>query len=460
MARTRKSALENLLDAPRVREAARALIDAVASEMEERGLAPSAYERAVKQLGRLRGRPLPFPMLIAGAGRGARVQLADGTWKLDFIGGIGVYGFGHSDPDLLETAVTAAARDTVFQGHLMPGPEYLNLSRALLKHAGPRLKHTWLSVSGAMANENALKLIFQKHQPADRVVVFERGFAGRTLAMAELSDKPGFREGLPLAGRALYVPFYDPGDPEASTAAALEALDDHLNRYEGRIAGMLFELIQGEGGVRTAPRAFFATLMERCREAKLAVWVDEVQTFARTGELYAFQTLDLAEYVDVVTVGKMLQGSAVLFAHPYNPKPGLIAGTYAGSSVGMAVGARIIERLESEGFLGPDGRIALLGRRVERRFEILCKRMPRAAHAGSGVGAMFAFTPFDGSPEVVRAVLRSAYQEGILLFSAGESPTKIRLLLPVNITDEEIEAGFTVIEKALRRVADELELPC
>jgi 4-aminobutyrate aminotransferase-like enzyme len=256
------------------------------------------------------------------------------------------------------------------------------------------------------------------------------------------------------------VPFYDPIDPEASTAAALEALDTHLARYPGRIAGMLFELVQGEGGIRTAPRAFFASLMERCHEAKLAVWVDEVQTFARTGELYAFQTLDLAEYVDVVTVGKMLQGSAVLFSRAYNPRPGLIAGTYAGSSVGMAVGVRIIERLESEGFLGPDGRIALLGRRVERRFEILRKRMPRAARDGSGVGAMFAFTPFDGSPEVARAVLRSAYEEGLLLFSAGESPTKIRLLLPVNITDEEIEAGFTVIEKALRRVADELELPC
>ena len=110
---------------------------------------------------------------------------------------------------------------------------------------------------------------------------------------------------------------------------------------------MLFELVQGEGGIHTAPREFFVALMERCRRAGIAVWVDEVQTFARTGELFAHKTLGLESYVDVVTAGKALQGSAVLFRRAYNPKPGLIAGTFAGASVGMAVGARIIERLEA-----------------------------------------------------------------------------------------------------------------
>jgi 4-aminobutyrate aminotransferase-like enzyme len=460
MGKSRPHLLGSLLEAPAVREAARALIEAVAAEAEERGLAPGAYERAIKQLGRARGRPLPFPMMMGAPARGARVRLADGSWKLDFIGGIGVYGFGHGDPDLLETAVTAAACDAVFQGHLMPGPEYLKLSKALLRHAGPRLKHAWLSVSGAMANENALKLVFQKHQPADHIVLFEHAFTGRTLAMAELTDKPGFREGLPLRGSALYVPFFDARDPEESTARSLEALDDHLARYRGRIAAMMFELVQGEGGIRTAPRAFFATLMERCRDAGIAVWVDEVQTFARTGELFAFQTPDLAEYVDVVTAGKMLQGSAVLFTRTYNPKPGLIAGTYAGSTVGMAVGERIIQKLEDEGYLGPDGRVALLGRRIERRFESLCKRMPRAATHGTGIGAMFAFQPFDGTPAAANAVLRAAFEEGLLLFSAGEDPTKIRMLPPVNTTDEEIETAFTLLEKAMVRVAEESGLSC
>ncbi len=444
---------------PAVREAAAALLDAVAAESAASALTPETYQKAVAEMARLRGRPLFFPLLQAGVGRGARVRLADGTSLLDFIGGIGVYAFGHSDRDLLETAVVAAARDTAFLGNLMPGCEALRLSRLLVKHAGRRLRHCWLSCSGAMANENALKMVFQKHAPADRIVVFENAFAGRTTTLAELTDKPAFREGLPLRGNVLHVPFHDPTDPH-STARSVAALDAHLHRYPGQVAGMCFELVQGEGGFNTAPREFFAALMERCREAGLAVWVDEVQSFARTGELFAYQTLDLTEYVDLVTVGKVLQGSAVLYTKAYNPRPGLVAGTYAGATVGMAVGARIIERLEEEGYLGPEGRVAVLARRVQRRFEVLAKRLPRAVGPRSGIGAMQAFVPFDGQAEVAQAVIQAAFQEGLLVFGAGRDPMKIRLLLPVNVTDEELEVGFGILEKALARVAEERGLPC
>jgi 4-aminobutyrate aminotransferase-like enzyme len=458
MARRSKSPLEPLLDAPAVREAAAALLAAVAEEAASRALSPEAYARALKRVDRARGRPLPLPLLLGAGGRGARVRLADGTWRLDLMGGLGVYAFGHADRELLETAVVAAASDTVFQGHVAPGPEYLRLSEALLRHAGKRLRHAWLSVSGAMANENALKMILQKRAPADRIVVFERAFAGRTTTMAELTDKPAYREGLPLRGNVLHVPFYD--DAPDATARSVAALDAHLERHPGRVAAMLFEIVQGEGGFHAAPREFFAALMERCRAAGVAIWIDEVQTFARTGELFAFRTLGLDAYPDVVTVGKVLQGSAALFTRAYAPKPGLVAGTFAGSTVGMAVGAAIIERLEREGYLGAEGRVAMLARRVERRFEALAKRMPRAIGPRSGLGAMQAFVPFDGDEAVVQAVIRAAFEEGLLVWSAGHAPAKIRLLLPVNVTDEELEAGFAMLEKAIRRVADERELPC
>jgi 4-aminobutyrate aminotransferase-like enzyme len=200
--------------------------------------------------------------------------------------------------------------------------------------------------------------------------------------------------------------------------------------------------------------------MERCREAGLAVWVDEVQTFGRTSELFAYRTLGLEELVDLATAGKMLQGSAVVFRRAYNPKPGLVAGTYAGATTGLAVGARIIERMESEGYLGPEGRIEVLGRRVERRFEILRERLPGAVGRHAGIGAMHGFVPFDGSAEVVRDVLNAAFDEGLLVFGAGADPGRVRMLLPVNVTDEELEAGFTVLEKSLARVGEARGLPC
>jgi 4-aminobutyrate aminotransferase-like enzyme len=459
MTRKKTSPLLPVIETDAVREAARALIEAVRAEQERRGLGPDAYAKAIRDVERLRGRPLLYPMLSAGRGKGARVYLADGTVKLDFIGGIGMYGFGHGDDDLTETAVAAAAGDVVFQGHLLPGPEYLRLSRALLRHAGAQLKHAWLSLSGAMANENALKVIFQKHSPADRVVVFERCFHGRSLATAEMTDRPGFREGLPLRGNVLQVPFYDP-DREDSIEHSVAVLDRHLQRYPGKVAAMCFELVQGEAGCRTAPREFFTALMEHCRERSVAVWVDEVQTFARTGELYAFRTLDLEAWVDVVTVGKVLQGSALLCTKAYNPRPGLVSGTYAGNSVGMAVGARIIERLEEQGYLGAEGRVAVLGRRIDRRFESLRKRMPHCVGPRYGIGAMQAFVPFDGSADVVQAVLKAAFEEGLILLGAGQSPSRIRMLPPLNTTDEELEACFAMLEKAMRRVAEERDLPC
>jgi 4-aminobutyrate aminotransferase-like enzyme len=289
--------------------------------------------------------------------------------------------------------------------------------------------------------------------------VFEGGFHGRSAAMAELTDKPAFREGQPLHGNVLHVPFYDGSDPD-STAKSVAVLQSHLKRRPGRIGGMCFELIQGEGGFKTAPREFFVELMSVCRDAEIAVWVDEVQTFARTGELFATKSLELFEFVDLLTAGKTLQGSAVLFSKEYNPRPGLVAGTYAGNTVGMAVGARTIEKLEDEGYLGPEGRVHILGRRIEKRFESLRKKLPKAVGPRSGVGAMQAFVPFDGSPEVVRAVLSEAYQLGLILLSTGSLPMKIRMLPPVNTTDEELESAFSVLERALSAVAEARGLPC
>ena len=337
----------------------------------------------------------------------------------------------------------------MFQGHLLPGPEYLRLSRLLVKHAGRRIRHAWLAMSGAMANENALKAILQKHAPADRIVVFGRAFHGRTLAMAEMTDKPAFRDGLPLRGNVLQIPFYDPNDPD-STDKSVAALEAHLKRYPGRIAAMCFELVQEKGGFHTAPREFFVALMECCKRAKLAVWVDEVQTFARTGELFAYRWLELDKYVDIVTVGKVLQGSATLMTPKYNPRPGLVSGTYAGATVGMAVGARIIERLESEGYLGPEGRIAVLARRIDARFESLRKRMPRAIGERSGVGAMQAFVAFDGSAEVARKVFEHCFEEGLILLTAGVDPTKLRMLPPREHDRRRARRGFRSAREGAR----------
>ena len=435
-----------------VRAAAADLVEAVRSAGRARRLSPEAYRSSLADLGEIRGLPLTHPLLAGGAGQGAWVQLADGRRILDMVSGIGPYVFGHDDQDLLETAAIAAAADVAFQGHVLPGLEYLRLSRKLLVQAGPRLEHVWLALSGSMANENAWKMILQKQAPADRVLAFEGAFHGRTIAMSELTDRPEYRQGLPVRDFVHRIPFFDRKDPE-STRKSVSAIERALAEFPGRIAAMCFELVQGEGGFNDAPPEFFHALMATCRNAGLAIWVDEIQTFGRTGELFAFRTLGLDDWVDVVCAGKILQGSATLFSDAYRPQPKLVAGTWAGSTVGMAMGARILDRLESEGYLGPDGGIARLVERLDHAFDILGTRLPGVVRERSGLGAMQAFVAWDGDPAITRELVAVCLEEGVLFQTAGSSPMKIRMLPPLCLMEEELEAAFAALERALRRVA-------
>src|SRR3954451_14123746 len=143
-----------------------------------------AYEELLKHFGAARGGALFFPYLGSGLGKGALVELADGSVKYDMISGIGVHYFGHSHPMLVDTGVDAAIRDTVMQGNLQQNVESVALARTLVEMANRdgaerRIAHCFLTTSGAMANENALKMALAKSSPASRVLAFSHGFAGR-----------------------------------------------------------------------------------------------------------------------------------------------------------------------------------------------------------------------------------------------------------------------------------------
>ena len=414
-------------------------------------LAAVEYDMRLADLADLRGRPLVFPYLSSGRGRGARIRLADGRSVLDLVLGIGVHFFGHSDPDLLRTAIEAALEDTAMQGHLQMGANVPQLLSILLANAGGRLRHGWIANSGTEANETALKIIRQRQAPAAEIVAFRGCFHGRTSVMAEITDRPDYREGQPRRETVHYLPFFDVREPQRMRAAHAE-LRDLFSTRRDRIACVVFELVQGESGFRTAPREFLEPLMRECRAAGVAVWVDEIQTFGRTGELFAFQKLGLAPYVDVVTVGKMLHAAAALYTDEYNPRPGLVAGTFAGTTVGLAIGRRIIERLLAEGFLGSHGRIARLGAFAEERLRRLAQDIgDRRVGAIDGVGAMWAVELSGASHAAVLALLRRCFDAGLLLYYGGSGPYRLRFFLPAVITEAEIGEAVDILESCLRQ---------
>jgi 4-aminobutyrate aminotransferase-like enzyme len=430
----------------------RLIVEAIAAAQSGAVSAPldtAAMRRELDEIAAMRGRPAFWPYLGSGLGRGARVMMADGHWLLDFSLGIGVHFFGHGNLDLIETAIRAAASDLVMQGNLLFNREYHSLMKTLLAHAPRGMEQCWLSLSGADANENALKLMRQARGGQSGVIAFRGCFHGRTSAMAEITDRPDYRVGQPSTFPVHYLPFYDRNDP-TSAGETLAALREIIRRDGDRIACFAVELVQGEAGFITAPREFFVPLFEECRAAGIIVWADEVQTFARTGELFATDLLDLADHVDVITIGKIFQGSALLYRKLLAPDPALISGTFSGATVPMAVGLRIIEKLTSEGFFGAEGRVARLERLTREHLERLAEKHRGMISNVDGVGAMIAFRIGDGSLDGARAYIHRCFQAGLALYYGGHHPACIRLFLPAGcLSEEELAAAFEILDRSL-----------
>jgi 4-aminobutyrate aminotransferase-like enzyme len=412
-----------------------------------------AYEDRIETFGELRGGGLFYPYLGSGIGRGPLVELADGSVKYDFISGIGVHHWGHSHPDMIAAALDAAIRDVIVQGNLQQNEESLALAEELLAAANAKaanLKHCFFSTSGAMANENALKVMFQKNSPADRLLAFEHCFAGRTLAMASVTDKPDYREGIPSTLSVDYVPFFDPNRPEESVRRSLDHVICHLGRYPGKHAAMIFELVQGEGGFHPGSPEFFVALMKLLRSHGVAVMVDEVQTFGRTTELFAFQHFGLDEFVDVVTVGKCSHVCATLFKAEYKPRPGLLSQTFTAGTAAIFAARTLLRGLTQGGYFGPDGKIARLHDHFERRLKEISERMPGVVEGPFGIGAMVAFTPFGGDSHKVKRFVHALFEAGVISFYCGANPTRVRFLVPVGAaTFEDIDTVVAIVEKTL-----------
>ena len=212
-------AAHQLASDPRVVEAKKLLNEAITDcQKNIKGIRPptttlkKTYAQMIADFSEYRGINLWYPYIGSGIGNGALVELADGSIKYDFICGIGPHYLGHSNPRIVDAAVDAAISNTVMQGNLQQNVDSLELTEMLVKLSG--LDHCFLSSSGAMANENALKIAFQIKQPAYRVLAFDKCFIGRTLATSQITDKAMYREGLPPILHVDYVPFFDPQHPD------------------------------------------------------------------------------------------------------------------------------------------------------------------------------------------------------------------------------------------------------
>lgn len=427
-----------------------------------------SYESFMARAAAVRGRGLLYPYIGTGVGNGALVELMDGSVKWDMITGIGVHFFGHSDEEMVRTAVRTGIDDTVKHGNLQANWEGFGFLETLLCEAarGSRLKHGFLSTSGAMANENALKVCFQKHMPASRVIAFKDCFMGRSITMAQIGDAAANRVGIPLNTHVDYMPFWDEAAVERVGRKkfidmALQHLAWYIERYPKQHACFIFELIQGEGGFNVGDREYFLELMKMCKANSIAVWDDEIQTFGRSERMFAYEYFDLGEHVDVFCVGKMTQACATLFTEEYNPQPGLLSGTFTGESLSFRVGQRVIERLRDGDFYGPEGKFAKHHRMFREQVAALAAKHPAWFPAvdsvkglSGGIGGMMRFTPFGGEKKHVTGLCKPLFEEGVVSFYCGHGPYHIRFLPPMPVFQaEDWPRVFACVERGMAKYA-------
>ena len=414
------------------------------------------YEKLLEDFGKMRGGKLFYDYIGSGLGNGALVELADGSVKYDFITGIGVHYFGHSHPGVVAAQVDGAITNTTMSGNLQQNVDSPKLFNLILEQAnkyGAGFDHMFMTSSGVMAAENALKMVFQKRFPAHRVVAFEKCFMGRTLAVSQITDKAAYRKGLPKSLSVDYIPFYDADNHEKSIRMAVSHLEWYFNRYPGEYAAMCMELIQGEGGYWVGNEEYFKAICDTCKKHNVSVIVDEVQTFMRTEELFAFQYFKLDKHADMVLIGKNSQVCGTLYREDHKPQPGLISQTFTSSGSAINAAYYIINEIVNSGYLGKDGKINKLHAKFSSNLEALNKKYPDKIKGPWGIGAMVGMTVFEGDAAKSKEFTFKLFDNGVLSFIAGSNPTRVRFLIPAGaVTEEDIDKVCAIIEKTLNEM--------
>lgn len=389
----------------------------------------------------------------------AEVWDADGRRYIDFAAGIAVLNTGHRHP-----RVMAAVREqldlythTAFQ--VMPYEPYVRLAErlnALAPFAGEA--KSILFTTGAEATENAVK-IARAATGRPGIIAFAGGFHGRTLLASAMTGKvTPYKRGLgPFPGDIHHLPF--PSETTGVTVAeTLKALDFLFaaDLEPERVAAVIVEPIQGEGGFHVASPALFAALAALRERHGILLIADEVQSgFARTGRMFAIEHSGVEP--DLVTVAKALAGgfplagvigrTAIMDA----VEPGGLGGTYAGSPIACAAALAVLDVIAEEQLCA---RADAIGARLSARIARWVNDPALVPTGGlRGRGAMVAFDVLDrdGAPDGAEAkrVCARALDAGVVLLTCGQHGQAIRLLVPLTANDALIDEGLAMIERAL-----------
>jgi 4-aminobutyrate aminotransferase / (S)-3-amino-2-methylpropionate transaminase / 5-aminovalerate transaminase len=408
--------------------------------------------------------------------RGAIVEDIDGNTFIDFAGAIGTLNVGHSHPRVVR-ALQSQAENFIHTGfNVMMYESYIQLAERLAEISpGNFEKQVAFFNSGAEAVENAVK-IARKYTKRQGIISFTRGFHGRTLMTMTMTSKVkpykyGFGPFAPEVYKAPYPYVYrrpDQLSEKEYSKFMIEQFEQFLISEVApeTIAAVVMEPIQGEGGFIVPDRNFVKKVREICTEYGILFVADEIQTgFARTGKYFAIEHFGIEP--DLITISKSM-GAGVPISGVIGRKEvmdvsesGELGGTYAGSPLGCQAALAVLDIIEDEGL---NERAILIGDKVNRRMNQWAQRFDQIGDI-RGIGAMCAMeivtNKTDKTPDKVAVgkIVKEANSRGLMLLSAGIFGNVIRLLMPLTITDEQLEEGLDILGESIEVVlSSELHL--
>lgn len=397
--------------------------------------------------------------IYADRAENAEIWDKDGNRYIDFAAGIAVVNTGHRHPKVIQAVKDQLDRFTHTCHQVVPYENYVALAERLNALVpGDFEKKTIFATTGAEAVENAVK-IARYATGRSAIVAFTGAFHGRTFMGMTLTGKvqpykAGFGAMMP---DVYHLPF--PNELHGVTQQdALDALDKLFKADvdPGRVAAIIVEPVQGEGGFYPVPSGFMQKLRELCDQHGMLLIADEVQTgFARTGKLFAMEHHGVA--ADITTMAKGLGGGLPISAVTGRaeimdaPNPGGLGGTYAGNPLGVAAAHAVLDIIEEEGL---NDRAERLGQRLKQRLASLRDDVPEIIDI-RGPGLMnaveFNVAGTDKpSPEFTNKVREEALKRGLILLTCGVYGNVIRFLPPLTVPDAVFDEALDVLEESVR----------
>ena len=403
---------------------------------------------------------------------GAMIEDMDGNYFLDWIGGVGVLNVGHCHPDLV--AAVKEQADKYFHGmfNVVTHEGYVELAEKLgaLAPVNGTDKKVMFANSGAEADENAVK-IAKAYTKRPNIIVFSGAFHGRTLLTMAMTSKKAYATGMGPFPDGIYraeYPYLYRKPADMTEEEALEYYTKSVYKvFEEAspaeyVAAIVLEPLQGEGGFIPAPIEWVRSLRKICDEKGILLIADEVQSgFGRTGKLFASGYWKEAGFMpDIIATAKSIAGGVPLSAIIARTEimdavgGGIIGGTYGGNALACAAGLKVLEVIERDHLLDRSMEIGKMCMERFNKWKDTYDVVGDVRGLGAMIGIEFVKDKKSKAPatEFVSLLIKECADHGLLIENAGTYGNVIRFLAPLVITDEQLYAGFDIMENAIKKL--------